>query len=76
MVTLICLALGGFIGFASVKSGTFREGGGLVLLGLSFAALVISGIAGALSAFFPPFGGLAAFLIAFVGGVFITDHLS
>lgn len=76
MVTLVCLTLGGFVGFASVKSGIFRGGNGLVLLGLSLAALVISGIAAALSAYFPPLGGLASFSIAFVCGLFITDHFS
>jgi hypothetical protein len=71
MLTLLALAIGAFLGFAAVKSGTFREGGGLVLLFICVVAMLVAAAGGALSAFLPTFvsvwtGRIALGCVAFV----------
>jgi hypothetical protein len=79
MFSLLCLAAGALIGYGAVKSGEFKEGGGLVLLVVMAAAVSLAAVAGALSALLPAFlaiwfGRLALFCVAFAVGAFFADR--
>lgn len=80
MITFIAIVAGGLPGLAAVKSGAFKEGGGLVLAFLAVIAVVVAAFSGALSGLLPAFiavwtGRLALFSIAFAIGVFAGDRL-